>query len=347
MVRQEVKLQARTSRLATTRVGGISLRSLSAPEVSLDAGADLVTIDLGSRMTDIGVTASKEPENKIDMREQLLDLNFLDTGRYQAMVIQDPNDKQNIKGYFHLAQVYSPRMIERNLQAYAKSGYGTDLLQNPAAVQNLVDALNEFTDVHTNFSPRLPLSSKELLETPWVYIPPVQFTLPEGELNNLGRYLVGGGFILADAGRHVGGDTDNFLRLMINDALASVGRRAKFKRLPNDHPILHSFFDFDSPPRAILGGPGWGYDSIGNPSGEGSGEGRGSVDYLVGVEIDGRLAVVMSYQNLGLAWENPGANNDKSLVLDNTRHLQFGINTIIFALTQEGSITNRVMEIVR
>ena len=33
--------------------------------------------------------------------------------------------------------------------------------------------------------------------------------------------------------------------------------------------------------------------------------------------------------------------------LDPTRQFQFGINTIIFALTQEGSITERLMDVVQ
>ncbi|NKB67433.1 MAG: DUF4159 domain-containing protein [Candidatus Latescibacteria bacterium] len=340
MVRQQVKLQARTTRMMTTQVGGISLRSLAAPDVSLDTGAELVAIDLGSRTADIGVTTSKEPDNKIDMREQLLDLNFLDTGEYQAMVIQDPNDKRNIQGYFHIAQAYSARMIESKIQSFIRSGdSGTSMLQNPHAVQNLVDALNEYTNIQADFSSRMPLSSQELMQTPWVFIPAVSFTLTEGELSNLGKYLQGGGFILADAGTTVGGNTDSFLRLMIRDALGTVGQQARFKRLPSDHPVYHTFFDFDGPPRALLGGPGIGAST--------AGEGRNNVDYLVGVEVDGRLAVVISYQNIGVAWENLGYRNDKGLYSDNTRHLQFGINTIVFALTQEGSITNRVMEIVR
>ena len=336
MVRQEVRVQARVTRLLTTEVGGISLRSLGVPEVRLDAGADLVTIDLGGRSTDIGITTSKEPENKIDMREQLLDLNFLDTGKYQAMVIQDPDDKQSIQGYFHVAQAYSARMAEHNLRRAVGGDSRITMLQNPQAVQNVVDALNEYTSIHADFSARLPLSSRELLETPWVFVPSVQFVLSDGELQNLGRYLEAGGFIVADAGSSVGSQTDAFIREMIKDALATVGRQARFERLPNDHPVYHCFFDFDSPPRAIVG-----------MGGGGAGEGRGNPDYLVGVEVDDRLAVLISYQRLGVGWENiPGRNTVKDYT-DNSRLLQFGINTIVFALTQEGSITNRVMQTVR
>jgi len=339
MMRQEVEVQARTSQLVSSRAGSLSLRTLSAPPVQLEGGAKLVSIDLGARARDLGVATSKEPENKIEMREQLLDLNFLDTGKYQAMVVQDPANKRNIQGYFHIAQAYSARMVEYNIQAYIRSGdSGFEMLQNPHAVQNVVNALNEYTNIHADFSARLPLSSKELLETPWVFVPAVQFTLTEGELENLGRYLVAGGFLLLDAGS-VGGDVDAFFRQMVIDALDRVGREARFFRLPNDHPIYHAYFDFDRPPRALLGGAGIG--------GRIAGEGRDNVDYMVGVEVDGRLAVAFSYQSLGIAWENIGFRNQKSLYSDNSRHLQFGINTIVFALTQEGSITNRVMQTVR
>ncbi|MBI2505045.1 MAG: DUF4159 domain-containing protein, partial [Candidatus Latescibacteria bacterium] len=302
----------------------------------------LVSIDLGARARDLGVATSKEPENKIEMREQLLDLNFLDTGKYQAMVVQDPADKRNIQGYFHIAQAYSARMVERNIENFIRSGdVVVEMLQNAHALPSLAEVLNEYTHIHTDVTARLPLSSKELLETPWVFMPPTQFTLTEGELENLGRYLVSGGFLLLDAGTCVGCDIDSFMRQMTVDALARVGREARFSRLPNDHPIYHAFFDFDSPPRPMI---------MSNPFGTGSGtagEGRDNVDYLVGVELDGRLAVVVSYQNLAFAWEGLGYRNDKSLYGDNSRLLQFGINLVIFALTQEGSITNRVMQTVR
>ena len=336
MVRQQIELQARTSRLVTAQ-GGISLRSLSAPQVNLDAGAELVSIDLGGGVTDIGVSTSKEPDNKIDLNEQLLDLDFLDTGKYQAMVIQDPDNKRNIKGYLHIAQAYSARMVERLVvDADEQSG----LLQFPFAMGNLVSALNEFTGIHADFSNRLSLSSRELLDVPWVFMPNMLFTPNEGELNNLGRYMQGGGFIFADAGTR-DSDTDQFLRLLISDALATVGHHAQFKRLPTDHPVFHCYFDFDRPPKGTGSGHGLQF---------GTGEGRSTVDYIVGVEMDNRLVAIFSYQEILVAWSGVGTSGGNSGLTgfnEGTRHLQFGINIIIFALTQEGSITNRVMEVVR
>ncbi len=68
---------------------------------------------------------------------------------------------------------------------------------------------------------------------------------------------------------------------------------------------------------------------------------------MVGVEVEDRLAVVLSYQSLATSWENVPFRNIRKDFTDNSRFLQFGINAIVFALTQEGSITNRVMQTVR
>ena len=343
MVRQEVEVQARTSQLVSSRVGGLSLRSLSPPPMDLEAGSRLVSIDMGTRAMDLGVTTTKDADNRIDMREQLLDLNYLDTGKYQAMVIQDPANKQKIQGYFHIAQAYSARMVERNVEWTVMAGdVVIEMLQAPHAMQNLAAALNEYTGVRTDITARLPLSSKELLETPWVFIPPTQCSLTEGELENLGRYLVNGGFLVLDAGAYANSDIDAYMRQMVKDALAKVGRDAHLFRLPKNHPIYHCFFDFDIPPKPLLMSKP--FDPAG---GGGYGEGNNSVDYMMGVELDNRLAVVLSYQNLAIAWENAGYRNDKRYYSDGARIVQLGINLVVFALTQEGSITNRVMQTVR
>jgi len=256
----------------------------------------------------------------------------------RAMVVRDPADKRSIHGYFQVSEVYSPRMLDPNVRRLVQEGTGS-LLQNPQAVPNLVDAINEFTDIDAEITSRHSFGSKELMEAPWVFVPRLRFILSEAEVPHVGRYLESGGFILADAGVAVGGQEDVFIREAIREALASVGRHARFGRLPATHPIYHSYFDFDSPPRAILGGSGAGAAS--------AGMGRTNVDYIVGVKVDDRLAVAITYQNLGAVWENLPQRHEPSGFNDNSRHLQFGINTIVFALTQKGSITQKAMALTR
>lgn len=66
--------------------------------------------------------------------------------------------------------------------------------------------------------------------------------------------------------------------------------------------------------------------------------------YLEGVTIDCRLWILLSNKGYSIAWYHwsPGGPYEK----DASRIWQFGINTIIFALTQEASVTNRVMDSV-
>ena len=48
------------------------------------------------------MTSLKEPEKRIDMQAEFLDLAAIDTGKYRGMVIQDPADKRNIQGFVYL-----------------------------------------------------------------------------------------------------------------------------------------------------------------------------------------------------------------------------------------------------
>jgi len=117
-------------------------------------------------------------------------------------------------------------------------------------------------------------------------------------------------------------------------ALATQGltyrRDWDFERLPNSHPIHHCFFDFDGPPMA--GDLWYGVNDLASSP----------FDYLEGITIEGRLVGILSNKFYQDAWGHQLLWADK----DPTRPLQFGVNTIIFALTQEGSITHRVMNTV-
>ena len=72
------------------------------------------------------------------------------------------------------------------------------------------------------------------------------------------------------------------------------------------------------------------------------GQGKAGVrpwNYLRGYYIKGRLASVTPGDG-GWGWENDGRGGDS------TRQLQLAVNIIIYALTQEGSITQRLMQMV-
>lgn len=296
---------------------------LKAPIIT---GAGLVGggggVRIGEQMAKVAInvdvgTVMKEPEHRIEMREQLLDLNTLDTGRYHAMVVQDPTSKQKVRGYFHIALAYSPRMTERTVEGM-KGGTG-ELLWYPFALPHLAEAMNQYTNIKTDFIGRISFDSRDLLETPWIFIPPIAFSPTESELENLGRYLASGGFIFVDDLTHI--------RRLLRDALEKVGKPFQPIRLTSEHPIYHAFFDFDAPP------------STNSP--------QNRTDYLEGVEVDGRLAIVINFHGMADAWNNTDILFGADRVRNNVRALQFGVNIVVFALTQEGSITHRVMETVQ
>ena len=63
---------------------------------------------------------------------------------------------------------------------------------------------------------------------------------------------------------------------------------------------------------------------------------------MEGIFIDGRMVGLMSNKDYTEHWLGTAAD-----MQDNARQMQFTVNTIIFALTQEGSITTQLMEGLR
>ena len=116
----------------------------------------------------------------------------------------------------------------------------------------------------------------------------------------------------------------------------SKGRAWEYERLPKHHPVYHCYYDFDTPPYGLdlhmykL----WmqGAASLCDPVAE----------YLEGIVLDGRLWILFSQKGYTLGIHDGAYHKN-----DITRMLQFCVNTLVFALTQEGSITNQVMDTVR
>ena len=131
-------------------------------------------------------------------------------------------------------------------------------------------------------------------------------------------------------------------RRMVADALATrrlvQAEKWDWERLPNSHPLYHCFFDFpDGPPVGCY------WKSYGNWEGA-----RPPWGYLQAVILDRRVVALLGDQRYANAWGDWGRKGLSTYAaLDPTRPLQFGVNLLIFALTQEGSITHRLMEGVK
>ncbi len=269
------------------------------------------------------IEGDKEPEQKVDMRLEMVDIDALDTGKYDAMVIQDPRDKKKIKGFFHLVVVYSENM------AVEEAGHHFPDIQG---VFNLVKKINQWSGIEADVRESIPLSSPNVLKVPWIFITThFPFKLRPGESENLGKYILSGGFAFVDdCNNSMGSPSDICLRNMVKDALATQGfekgKDWNFETLSAEHPIFHCFFDFNSIPRGCV--------DMGQPY-----KHPQTYSGVDGVVIDGRLVILYSNRDYGCDWSEWWSG-------DPTNSYKFGVNSIIFALTQEGSITHQAMHYV-
>jgi hypothetical protein len=78
---------------------------------------------------------------------------------------------------------------------------------------------------------------------------------------------------------------------------------------------------------------------------------RQDVRFLEGVTIDRRLLAIISQMYYAHVWSTwgtvEGLPGTTGLNIDPSRNLQFGVNIIVFALTQEGSITRQLMDAIQ
>ena len=88
------------------------------------------------------------------------------------------------------------------------------------------------------------------------------------------------------------------------------------KKIPNNHKIYSSFFEFEKgPPTTSQELNGWGDDLV--------------HDYLKAIEVDERIGVLYSNKDYGCEWDYD-FRNKRWYKIDNTR---FAVNIVMYALT--------------
>ncbi|MBI4531319.1 MAG: DUF4159 domain-containing protein [Candidatus Latescibacteria bacterium] len=284
----------------------------------------------------VAVQGRKEAQHQVDMRLDMLSVKHMDTGQYQAMVIQDPNNRRKVKGFLHIAETYSSSKTVSDSYDVAFS-----------KLDPLIKALEEYTGIEADYLGAIPLDDPRLLEVPWLLLKVGQYGLGDyspssleitaAELVNLGRYLAGGGFALgvlpSDSGssavlqRKTG--IFDILRRALKTQGLNEGANWRFVVLHSDHPIYHSFFDFDTSVRHNQ----MSQHSTSNP-----------LPNDMGLEIGNRLAVFLTAgRDIEVSAATLGEQEGHWVKADATRALQFTVNTVVFALTQEGSVTQQLM----
>jgi hypothetical protein len=267
----------------------------------------------------IELTETAAPvQEALSLKQELLNVQDLDFGRYQAIIIQDPDNKRAIRGFFNMS-VIDYDLADKNVDRF------------PTAVEELMRYMRDHTQINARIEgTTLRLSDASIFKQPFVYMTgnSAIFQFSDTEKQNLGEYIKEGGFLYAEeirkadeegslVGRNAGVEGTIFDRQfkdLMRDPQVLGTDGSRWQRVGKDHPLYYSFYEFaDGPPKG--GAPG------------------GNVFDLEMLEIRGRVAVVFSDLNISWYWGDPQADARE-------RGLQFGVNLIVFALTQPGGIAN-------
>ena len=199
MVSVKAKMQRdqRGVRLQPTQV----LKGLARPSVKIGRIAAFESIEIEPKSIAEIVEGTKEVEQKIDMSLELLDIDALDTGKYHAMVIQDPADKRNLQGFCRLSYLFIPRLHQAVVPYTGGTGTSWFQLYVAGPVRNLTHAMNRYTLIDTKIGEKLTINDPEVFRTPWIYLFFIAraYALYDVELDMIGRYLMQGGFVFADS----------------------------------------------------------------------------------------------------------------------------------------------------
>jgi len=313
---------------------GQVLRGLARPNILVGRIARFAGVAVEPQAVASIIEGAREVEQKIDMSLELLDIQALDTGQYHALVVEDPYDKRAIRGFIHITMASPSQAILDHKNWQFRRG-----------IQNLSEFINKHTAIRSDVSKPIPFDSMGLFNTPWVYLFRRRgFDVTESELLNLGRYMLSGGFLWADCmgktANYVAGRND--VQYAVIKSLENQGfvhnRDWTYERLPSSHALLHCYYDLDTPPMAWGATDRWFRQVTWD-----------TTPYVEAIVRDGVVICLNTQQGCVHAWGDwgPDGVHDSFKELDPTRCLEFGVNTIIFALTLEGSITHRLMDSIQ
>ena len=208
------------------------------------------------------------------------------------------------------------RAEQRDRFVFSQLRYrGGDWNPYPTAYKEILHYLTTTTSVKAHRGIReLSLNDPQLFSSPFLYMTGdgefAPFTLQE--IENLKRYLLGGGLLLIDdasGGRNL--DFDRSVRREMERVFPDL----RLRKIPPDHAVFRSFYLSPS----VAG------RRVGNP-------------YLEGIDIDGQTAVIYSQNDLGGAWVRDRLGNwlyecVPGGELQRLEAMKLFLNVIIYSLT--------------
>ena len=179
---------------------------------------------------------------------------------------------------------------------------------------NIINALIEYTTLRVDRTERVvALADPAMLTAPFCYLAGRRLvSFNHAERQNFETYVRNGGFVFVDDCNH---DIDGLFAESFEAQMAEIFGDNALAKIPNDHRIYGTFFEFDGPPRTAQELNGWGDGLV--------------HEYLKAIEIDGRIAVLYSNKDYGCEWDYD-FRNKRFMVTDNTR---FAVNVVVYAMT--------------
>ena len=191
--------------------------------------------------------------------------------------------------------------------AVLKYNGGGDYYANPSALTNLISFCNQ--NLNTNISKDVPyveVGSPDIFMYPFIHMTGHgNVVFSAAEIENLRKYLLGGGFLHID---------DNYgMNEFIRVELKKVFPAFELVELPFNHPIFHQKYDFSGLPKIH--------------------EHDGKRPQAFGIIIDGRLVCLYTYEtDLSDGWEDPQVHNDTPE--KRKQALQMGANILMYAFME-------------
>ena len=212
-------------------------------------------------------------------------------------------------GRYQAVIIQDPR-DRRKIRGFTKAfslsyeGQDADMDILSEGLESLMQHLRDRTQINARVGGTVGLGDDGLFDMPFAHLagaPETKVVLSKAERRNLGRYLENGGFLFVEALGPYGLSEETSFERSVKDAVRSVlGDDAAFGPLSEEHPLYTSFHDLD-----------------------------GSSLRLEEGKIHGRTAMILSRLGLTRRW-----------IQEDEDALKLGVNLIVFALTQPGSIAN-------
>jgi hypothetical protein len=142
------------------------------------------------------------------------------------------------KDVYSFARVRWTRLTRFRNNVFWNGGYWYS--DSPDSDLNLSYRLQQLTSIRVNPDGRyIDLTDPELFDYPWIYmVEPGLMILEDAEVPVLRKYLLNGGFLMADDfwGKFQWANFEREIRRVLPEG--------KWAELEMDHPIFHSVFDF-------------------------------------------------------------------------------------------------------